>query len=380
MPTALKSARRELADENKKWPAELREIPPHQWPGYLPETLRIPARVLRSRTFLVQIYASGDGRLRLSANRTQMNDEGDWKDGITWDDLYRLKREAGYGSWWATMRDGEWSAAPTPAGITSESDSGYWPTATATDGRRQPSGIPRTHPNAGFTLNDAVLMWPTPRASDGEKGGPNQAQKGKPALSALANWPTPCAADASKGGVAFARGNPTLRGAALWSTPMHSDGTAGPQATDVRPSGSKGTRNLSGQVLWPTPNATASNDGEGTETWDARRRRVQEKGINGNGMGEPLAIASRRSGGGHASDAEPGLGRAGVDALAGGLDWPAARGCRPAAPGQPQEEWEPPRTIARYDGRADRLRIIGNGWDPYAAALAWRLLGGPVNA
>lgn len=43
--------------------------------------------------------------------------------------------------------------------------------------------------------------------------------------------------------------------------------------------------------LFPTPDASVANDGEGPETWLARREKVRAKGINGNGMGMPLSIA-----------------------------------------------------------------------------------------
>jgi len=42
---------------------------------------------------------------------------------------------------------------------------------------------------------------------------------------------------------------------------------------------------------WPTPDAFVSNDGEEPETFLARQERVKAKGINGNGMGMPLAMA-----------------------------------------------------------------------------------------
>lgn len=44
-------------------------------------------------------------------------------------------------------------------------------------------------------------------------------------------------------------------------------------------------------ALFPTPDASVANDGEGVETWSARRERVKAQGINGNGMGMPLTIA-----------------------------------------------------------------------------------------
>lgn len=58
-----------------------------------------PVKAWRSREFLVQEFAAlPDGVFRLSVNRTHV-DPGSlrWVDGITWDDLQRLKREAGYG-------------------------------------------------------------------------------------------------------------------------------------------------------------------------------------------------------------------------------------------------------------------------------------------
>ena len=46
-----------------------------------------------------------------------------------------------------------------------------------------------------------------------------------------------------------------------------------------------------GVALLPTPSACNANDGEGTETWLARREVVKARVKNGNGMGMPLAIA-----------------------------------------------------------------------------------------
>jgi hypothetical protein len=49
----------------------------------------------------------------------------------------------------------------------------------------------------------------------------------------------------------------------------------------------------SGCSLWPTPDASVVNDGEDLAQWQARREIMKAKGINGNGCGTPLAIASR---------------------------------------------------------------------------------------
>ncbi len=84
--------RRQLAKDNLKWPVALKVIPRSQWPN--PDGPQI--RVLRSRDFLVQEFAAdGMALVRLSVNITGM-DGTRWKDGIPWEDLQRLKAEAGY--------------------------------------------------------------------------------------------------------------------------------------------------------------------------------------------------------------------------------------------------------------------------------------------
>lgn len=45
--------------------------------------------------------------------------------------------------------------------------------------------------------------------------------------------------------------------------------------------------------MWPTPNAQVSQDGDGAETWLARREKLKDKGYNGNGAGTPLTIAAQ---------------------------------------------------------------------------------------
>ena len=123
------------------------------------------------------------------------------------------------------------------------------------------------HPVAGAGRPDLTLL-PTPRCADGMKG---DLRTDSAALAAagprgrledtIALLPTPRATDGSKGG-------PNQRG-------------------------SSGDLMLPSAVmqLLPTPAASVANDGEGTETWLARRERVKETAQNGNGMGMPLSIA-----------------------------------------------------------------------------------------
>lgn len=56
---------------------------------------------MRSRDFVVQIIA-GDDTMRLSISRTETDaSTGRLRGGISWDDLQRLKAEAGYSDWYA---------------------------------------------------------------------------------------------------------------------------------------------------------------------------------------------------------------------------------------------------------------------------------------
>lgn len=91
--STTREQRRQLARDNAKQPIELQEVPREQWPNQSATHLR----VFRSRDFLVQEFAENPpAAVRLSVCRTVM--AGDrWQDGITWDDLQRLKRECGYG-------------------------------------------------------------------------------------------------------------------------------------------------------------------------------------------------------------------------------------------------------------------------------------------
>lgn len=118
-------------------------------------------------------------------------------------------------------------------------------------------------------------MLPTPRATDGTKGGPGQrGSKGDlmlPSAVAQIERNEPCSS-----GYAGAFDAP--------SSTSTSGREAGPRAATAGDSSSS-------LPLLPTPAASVANDGEGPETWLARRERVKETADNGNGMGMPLTIA-----------------------------------------------------------------------------------------
>ena len=86
-----------MEQENGKWPVELSPVPEASWPASYPGHHR-PVGVWRSREFIVQVFLEGDGVLRLTANRTHVDPATlRWVDGITWDELQAIKRQAGYG-------------------------------------------------------------------------------------------------------------------------------------------------------------------------------------------------------------------------------------------------------------------------------------------
>jgi len=61
-------------------------------------------RAWGSKKYLVQLYdesAKERGMYRLSINRSQVKTSGRWADRITWDELQSIKKQVGFGDWWA---------------------------------------------------------------------------------------------------------------------------------------------------------------------------------------------------------------------------------------------------------------------------------------
>lgn len=91
----------EMALENEKFPDRLVRIQRKEIkarPGVV-----IPDECFRSKRFLVQIVRKDkqSGFCRMTIGRTMIDDKGAWEQDITWDDIQRLKSEAGYGDRWA---------------------------------------------------------------------------------------------------------------------------------------------------------------------------------------------------------------------------------------------------------------------------------------
>jgi hypothetical protein len=101
-PVALATARLHLAQENARQPESMTPVPRRLWPtGERAKALG----VWRSRDFLAVLYREEDdeGEVyeRLTVNRTTLAADGRWADGITWDDLMRVKSECGLDDRWA---------------------------------------------------------------------------------------------------------------------------------------------------------------------------------------------------------------------------------------------------------------------------------------
>lgn len=82
-------------------------------------------------------------------------------------------------------------------------------------------------------------------------------------------------------------------GSGSWATPGVGIFRSGMPARAMRDASYK--QDLQDQVAlvqaWPTPDASVMQDGEGPATFLAPREALKAKGVNGNGMGTPLAMA-----------------------------------------------------------------------------------------
>jgi hypothetical protein len=161
----------------------------------------------------------------------------------------------------------------TLARRTEESASGSspdWPTPLESDDHAKVRK--RGNPNL-----PATVMWPSPRATDGAKGGPNQrGSKGDLMLpSAVRRWPTPCVPN---GGRQPKGGSMTITGQTpdgkkrqvdlnfavrQWPTPRASANEN--RTTRNAPSHGNGHgKTLAGEVMeWPTPTAHGNSNRKG---------------------------------------------------------------------------------------------------------------------
>lgn len=123
-----------------------------------------------------------------------------------------------WSDWAAGLRQ-EYSARSRPEPTTGESASSFWPTAVVKDDGKTPEGHLAMKKRMGerdgtfanrtaiTSLSVIVQQWSTPKASDGEKGGPNmRGSKGdQPLPSQAAHWASPRLRDYRGSGPATTR-------------------------------------------------------------------------------------------------------------------------------------------------------------------------------
>jgi hypothetical protein len=94
----LKLIRKQLQKENDKRFLVLTPVSKENWP-YNDDPNRIG--VMLSRYYMVQIFDEQNGVIRLSCNRTTLDQFGKWEENLSWDELMEIKRQAGYGDRYA---------------------------------------------------------------------------------------------------------------------------------------------------------------------------------------------------------------------------------------------------------------------------------------
>lgn len=224
--------------------------------------------------------------------------------------------EVDYAAWVIELRR-EYSARAKLARRIGERDSLLWPTAKTITGGAETRSSRALRDSGGEDLEATAMNWPSPRGSDGEKGGPNQRGSHDDLMlpSAAANWKTPQAFSFDQSHLP-GQNALSIQAKDWWPTPRTQEGAKrtveGPTkyhdgdsltdairdwqtpATDSFRSRSGDRRDEMGldrqARLWATPSAIIANDGETIHSWKARQKRNLAKHVNGNGMGTPLTI------------------------------------------------------------------------------------------
>lgn len=82
----------------------MRELEDHEWP-FMPCLETTPLKVWMSNEYMAVLYRQNyDGKERLTINKTKKGTGGRYRDGITWDELQRIKNEClGEEVWCAEM-------------------------------------------------------------------------------------------------------------------------------------------------------------------------------------------------------------------------------------------------------------------------------------
>jgi len=94
---AIAQKRRMLSQQNRQFSETLVELPRENWESKSSQNRTTARRIAvwQSNRFLVQVFYEAP-YVRISVNRTMINDQGHWVEGITWDELQTIKNTIGY--------------------------------------------------------------------------------------------------------------------------------------------------------------------------------------------------------------------------------------------------------------------------------------------
>ena len=101
---AFQAVRRNFQKECRKHGEEFIQIPMGEAKD-LTCMGKAPEACFRNRSFFVMLFmddCDGTPYLRMSVNRTELDKDGGWMGGMTWDELMAVKRGIGFGDLWMT--------------------------------------------------------------------------------------------------------------------------------------------------------------------------------------------------------------------------------------------------------------------------------------
>jgi len=249
---------------------------------------------------------------------------------------------------WGTMRNGELIPLPTPGHLISGADGGFWGTPTVNDSKNtQGESQQKRH---GPSLH-VQAMWNTPNTMDSLSAKSQDAldyehRTARPGRSNPNNLRDQVAVD---------------EGQRIWPSPMASD-AIGNRTTKGKDRPDEGGL-LQAAKMWPTPKSTRSGPDYARE---------EREGSGGDDLATFVVKEEPTSSGGA-------LSADWVEWLMGvPQGWSIAEPCadydtwlrQQLAASHWLEEQGLPRTIVGQENRVSRLKMLGNGIVPSAAAMA----------
>lgn len=92
----IRDAQRVIRAKNRTYGPQMTPVGRDEWPDEFDRGGVPVIGCWRSRSCLAVAYAERPPAVRLTIQRTTLLDDGQWLDGITWEDLQRVKNECGF--------------------------------------------------------------------------------------------------------------------------------------------------------------------------------------------------------------------------------------------------------------------------------------------